>query len=280
MTNAGPSTSVEGNNITYTLKVTNNGPTPATGVVLTDTLDANLKYISSTKSQGSVSRNGSVVKFSFGTVAVGQSVTATITAQATEDGDLINTATVTSNVSDANLLNNTALATVAVAEPPIVVSAPITVTGKNQNNIKVATFTHASGVEPTSDFVATINWGDGATSTGTITLSGATYSVKGSHTYSSNGTRTVTTTVVETEVSSALMHALALTGTSTPTTSTGNRRQQSNRSRLRPVSPPSLKPAAVDLVLGDSPLGRRGSAVHAGTANLDESALDELFAAG
>ena len=84
-----------------------------------------------------------------------------------------------------------------VAEPPIVVSSPINVSGKNQSNVKVATFTHASGVEPASAFVATINWGDGSTSTGTITLSGTTYTVKGSHTYSQNGSHTVTTTVVE-----------------------------------------------------------------------------------
>ena len=71
-----------------------------------------------------------------------------------------------------------------MAEPTIVVSAPKTVSGKNQNNVTVATFTHASGVEPASAFVATINWGDSSTSTGTITQSGTTYTVKGSHTYS------------------------------------------------------------------------------------------------
>src|SRR5207249_4732937 len=58
-------------------------------------------------------------------------------------------------------------------------------------------FTHASGVEPASAFVATINWGDSSTSAGTITLSGTTYTVKGSHTYAQNGSHTVSTTVTE-----------------------------------------------------------------------------------
>ena len=89
------------------------------------------------------------------------------------------------------------MVTTAVAEPPIVVSAPKSLSGKNQSNVKVATFTHANGVEPASAFVATINWGDSTTSTGTITESGTTYTVKGSHTYASNGSHTVTTTVVE-----------------------------------------------------------------------------------
>jgi hypothetical protein len=74
----------------------------------------------------------------------------------------------------------------------------------------VATFTHASGVEPTSAFVATINWGDGTTSVGTITLSGSTYRVTGSHTYAQSGTHTVTTTVTETGAAPNL----ATTGTS------------------------------------------------------------------
>ena len=55
-------------------------------------------------------------------------------------------ASVTSSLSDANLNNNTASSTTAVAEPAIVVAAPVTITGKNQNNVMVATFTHASGV--------------------------------------------------------------------------------------------------------------------------------------
>jgi hypothetical protein len=77
------------------------------------------------------------------------------------------------------------------------VSAPITTTLKRPSNIVVATFTHAAGVEPASAFAATINWGDGKTSTGTITLSGTTYSVIGSHRYASGGTHTITTTVTE-----------------------------------------------------------------------------------
>jgi hypothetical protein len=62
----------------------------------------------------------------------------------------------------------------------------------------VATFTHANGVESPSAFNATIDWGDGHTSTGTITLSGQTYTVTGSHNYRRSGTHTITTSVVET----------------------------------------------------------------------------------
>ena len=75
--------------------MTNNGPYSAPNVVLTDTLDPNLTYQSATKSQGSSIRSGNVVTFSFGSLGVGQSVTATVTAAASEDGNLNNSAAVT-----------------------------------------------------------------------------------------------------------------------------------------------------------------------------------------
>jgi uncharacterized repeat protein (TIGR01451 family) len=210
VTDTGPTTSTEGANLTYTVTVTNNGPSAATSVVLTDTLGSNLKFVSATAGQGSFTQSGGVVSFSVGSVASGASVTFTVTAQALEDGSLTNAATVSSATSDPNSGNNSASATTAVAEPPIVVSKPLTERNRRVSGVVVATFTHASGVEPTSAFVATINWGDGTTSVGTITLSGSTYRVTGSHTYAQSGTHTVTTTVTE----PGAAPNLATTGTS------------------------------------------------------------------
>jgi uncharacterized repeat protein (TIGR01451 family) len=210
VTNTGPATSTEGNNLSYTVTVTNNGPSAATSVVLTDTLGSNLRFVSATAGQGSFTQSGGVVTFSVGSVASGASVTFTVTAQALEDGSLTNAATVSSATGDPNSGNNSASATTAVAEPAIVVSAPITEKNRRVSGVVVATFTHANGVEPASAFVATINWGDGTTSVGNITLSGTTYRVKGSHTYAQSGTHTVTTTVTE----PGAAPNLATTGTS------------------------------------------------------------------
>jgi uncharacterized repeat protein (TIGR01451 family) len=199
VTNPGPGTGTEGNNITYNLSVTNNGPSDAAGTVLTDTLGANLRFVSATTSQGTFTQSGGVVTFSFGTVTNGQTVTATVTAQPTEDGNLTDNASVSSNLPDPNTGNNTAGANTTVAEGLITVTN-LTVTGKRLNNVAVATFTHANGVEPTSAFMAVIDWGDGTTSSGTISLSGTTYTVRGTHNYggkSVNGAHTPTTTVTE-----------------------------------------------------------------------------------
>jgi hypothetical protein len=58
------------------------------------------------------------------------------------------------------------------------------VEGHALNNIQVAAFTDPNSLAVASDFVATINWGDGTPSTiGTITLVSGQFRVTGSHTY-------------------------------------------------------------------------------------------------
>jgi uncharacterized repeat protein (TIGR01451 family) len=198
VTASGPATANEGDQVTYTVTVTNTDATSSgTGVVLTDALGANLRYVSATTSQGTFSQSGGVVTFTVGTLAAGASATVTVTAQATEDATVTDSASVAATSADPNPANNSASASTVVAEPAITVSGPTTVSGKNVSNVAVATFTHASGVESTGAFNAVINWGDGKTSAGTITLSGTTYTVRGSHRYSHGGTHTVTTTVTE-----------------------------------------------------------------------------------
>jgi uncharacterized repeat protein (TIGR01451 family) len=212
---SGPSSAHEGdNNIRYTLTVTNGGPNAASNTVLTDTLDPNMKFVSATTSQGSISHSGSVVTFTIGTVNNGGTVTATVTVQATEDGSLTNSGSVTSSTPDPNSSNNTASATTSVSEPSINVSGPINTNNIIVNNLRVATFTHANGVEPASAFSATINWGDGTTGAGTIAQSGNNYTVTGSHTYSSGGSHRITTTVVE---SGNAPRSPAKSGPTTPT---------------------------------------------------------------
>jgi uncharacterized repeat protein (TIGR01451 family) len=194
---SGPASASEGQTVTYNITVTNSGPSSASGVSLVDTLPSNLTYKSATASQGTFSISGGVVTFSVGSMPAGSSVTASITALVTEDGSTSNTATVSSNNPDPNPANNSASATTSFTEPAINVSGAIRTKSRQLSNFLVATFTHANGVEPASAFTATINWGDGTTSSGTISLSGTTYSVRGSHTYSGGGSHTISTSVSE-----------------------------------------------------------------------------------
>jgi hypothetical protein len=65
-------------------------------------------------------------------------------------------------------------------------------------NGAVATFTDPAGAEANDgvNYLASINWGDGTGSTpGTLTPSGSTFTVNGNHTYTKQGSYTVTTTI-------------------------------------------------------------------------------------
>lgn len=62
-------------------------------------------------------------------------------------------------------------------------------------NVTVASFTHGNNSEDPSTFTASIDWGDGTSSTGTVSLAGGTYSVAGSHTYSDEGSFAVKVTI-------------------------------------------------------------------------------------
>jgi hypothetical protein len=70
--------------------------------------------------------------------------------------------------------------------------------GTPLNNVQVATFTDTyTGHTDGSDFTATIVWGDGTTTLGTISGSGGSFTVTGSHTYTDAGNDTVTVSVAD-----------------------------------------------------------------------------------
>jgi hypothetical protein len=81
-------------------------------------------------------------------------------------------------------------ATLTLTDAPLTAaSVPVTVRqGVVASNVSVATFSDAGGPDPVDNYTATIDWGDGTTSsTGTITLAGTTFTVTGSHTFIAPG---------------------------------------------------------------------------------------------
>jgi hypothetical protein len=83
----------------------------------------------------------------------------------------------TANIADANVVAS------AVTSP--VLTLP---TGANTGTIKLATFTDPGGAEPLADYSASIDWGDGHTSAGSIAFLSGVFTVSGSHTYTSAST--------------------------------------------------------------------------------------------
>jgi uncharacterized delta-60 repeat protein/uncharacterized repeat protein (TIGR01451 family) len=117
-----PNPVVSGNQLTYTLTVTDNGPQDATGVTVTDPLPASLHFNSVASTQGTCVRStttnpqpkGGTITCSLRNLANGASATITIVVTTTTPGTLTNTATVSGNETDPKPSNNSATATTTV----------------------------------------------------------------------------------------------------------------------------------------------------------------------
>ena len=102
ITKTGPTGVTAGQNIVYTIVATNNGPSAATGVQVSDPQPANLTFVSNS---GACT---TAYPCNLGTLTSGQSVTITSTysTSPTFSGNVTNTATVSATTSDPNNSNN------------------------------------------------------------------------------------------------------------------------------------------------------------------------------
>ena len=144
---AQPDPDVVGNNLTYTIAVTNFGPSTATNVVVTHVLPGTVTFVSASLSQGTYSQQGSLVTFSLGAMAVRGTATLTVVVLPTGPGQVFSSVTATSEQLDPNTVNNSAtvttqinptsadLAVGMVASPsPVLIGSTLTYTVSLTNN--------------------------------------------------------------------------------------------------------------------------------------------------
>ncbi len=254
---SGPSTAYTNQPFSYTLTAANEGTSAATGDVTVNftlpTNDPNLVYVSALGTGFTVNEANGVVTFSGGSIAAGASATLTVTVEDTAtqlvaDG-VVNTDTATvpsgaamistsDNIPESNN-NQTSTSTVTTIIQP----RPFEITGVDVSPVVntpftgvVATFSDATDTNSNdfavpgtilTDFTATINWGDGHTSSGTVVFTGfknvtdingdtvtlSLFTVTGTNTYTSTTTTdlpdTITVTIVDANNNSAAVNPTA-----------------------------------------------------------------------
>lgn len=112
--------------------------------------------------------------------------------------------------------------TITAADAVDVADAPLLAVGNRvqvsqglvATDVTVASFVDTGGADAVGDYTATIDWGDGATSTGTVSISNGTLNVVGSHTYSATGHYPVKVTIQDEGGATATANSVALLGSS------------------------------------------------------------------
>jgi uncharacterized repeat protein (TIGR01451 family) len=114
---ANPISTITGGTITYTMVVSNAGPSDAKNVAVVQNLPAGLQYLESTTTQGSLVQSGSTLTFTLGAINALGTATITVYAYPTQSGFFTSTATVGFPGTDPNPDNNFASTSVLVSKP-------------------------------------------------------------------------------------------------------------------------------------------------------------------
>lgn len=116
LTKTGPALVQVGDDVTYTLTATNNGPSAATGVAISDPVPANSTFVSA---DAGCTLSAGTVTCTIGNLAAGASQTFHVTVQAGTGSSITNTASVGGDQTDPSPGNNSASTTAAVNHPPV-----------------------------------------------------------------------------------------------------------------------------------------------------------------
>jgi uncharacterized repeat protein (TIGR01451 family) len=125
-----PNPVLMGNNLTYTITISNGGPATATGVALVDKLPPEATFVSAAPAGYTVA--GQTITFTnLGNLDSGLWTTATIVVQATAAGTITDTASCSSGITDPFKANNSASVKTIVQPVAGAVELSITLSGTN-----------------------------------------------------------------------------------------------------------------------------------------------------
>ena len=211
-------------NLTYTITVSNAGPSTATSLVVTDTLPTAVSFVSATSSQGIWSNIGNAVNFTLGTLPSNSTATLTITATAITTGTFTNTASASLNELDPVTTNNSASASVTInplgADLSLAMTQSLNAVNLGStlvytNTIRNAGPTTATSVVLTNLLPAGVSFASAQPSQGTFTQSsGVVVATLG--TIASNGIATVKITVTTTNAGTITNSAVVTSAVTDP----------------------------------------------------------------
>lgn len=166
-----------GQNVVYTITVTNNGPNNATGVKLVDLLPAGLIFVSATNS-GSWDNSTNTITWNIGDLAVNQTMVFYVTAKVNKSGNLTNTAIATGNEYDHDETNNEDTVTIN-GEPSAdlkLIKESSTVMPNNGDTVQFTIKLRNNGPSDAYDVFVTDPWPNGLVYvTGSAILSQGTF---------------------------------------------------------------------------------------------------------
>jgi uncharacterized repeat protein (TIGR01451 family) len=116
---ASPHTLNPGGSLTYTLRITNNGPSDSTGSLVVDALPAVVSFVSATNG-GTYDPGSHTVTWALGALARGASISLTVTVQVSDpapSGHITNTVAVAPNERDNYRPNNTDTEDITIVNP-------------------------------------------------------------------------------------------------------------------------------------------------------------------
>lgn len=121
-----PDPVISGSNLTYSLILTNGGPSTAFAVSATDTLPGAVTFLSATASKGSFSQSAGVVNFTVGDLTNSEVVSFMVTVSPTTAGFITNIVALATTSVDPDLADNTSVEVTAVNSSEQLVASPPT----------------------------------------------------------------------------------------------------------------------------------------------------------
>jgi uncharacterized repeat protein (TIGR01451 family) len=161
-----PDPIIVGDTLTYTILVTNIGPSTATAVTLTNTLATNLVFVGASSTHGSCVNEGRIVRCNLGALAGGAGATITVQTVPSAGGLTVSQIFVSRGEPDANSANNLISISTLVTQPAITI-ADVTTTETDSGTNDV---TFSLTLTPASTNTVRVNF---STANGTAIGSGA-----------------------------------------------------------------------------------------------------------